>query len=179
MGAEPVGDGGPGETGATGATGAVPGPVGVGEVGEVGIPPVGEGTGESLSIKHGASPQTEQASPLSRILKGADFSASSQERKRCSEGACSDPIRGINIFRVTPRGKTQQVLYTLALYVYRRIYLDMKTKTARACAVRVRTYSVMQQASAPRSGENLEHPTPPHEPHSAAQHAFPSADSTP
>ena len=56
--------------------------MGVGEVGEVGIPPVGEGTGESLSIKHGASPQTEQASPLSRILKGADFSASSQERKR-------------------------------------------------------------------------------------------------
>lgn len=76
IGAEPVGDAGPVETGATGATGAVPGvagvvpgPVGMGAVGIVGASSVGEGTGEEPSMKHGASPQTEHASPLSRILE--------------------------------------------------------------------------------------------------------------
>lgn len=49
--------------------GVVPGLVGVGAVGMVGASSVGEGTGESPSMKHGASPQTEQASPWSRILE--------------------------------------------------------------------------------------------------------------
>lgn len=44
---------------------------------------------------------------------------------------------------------------------------------------RLRTHSVTQQSSAPRSGENREHPTPPHEPHPATQHTFPLADATP
>lgn len=73
IGAEPVGDVGPVETGATGAVpgvvGAVPGPVGMGAVGIVGASSVDEGTGEAPSMKHGASPQTEHASPLSRILE--------------------------------------------------------------------------------------------------------------
>lgn len=73
IGAEPVGDVGPGETGVTGAVpgvaGAVPGPVCMGAEGTVGASSVGEGTGEAPSMKHGASPQTEHASPWSRILE--------------------------------------------------------------------------------------------------------------
>ncbi len=47
-------------------------------------------------------------------------------------------------------------------------------------AAGVRTHSVMQQSSAPRSGApTVEQPTPPHMPHSATQHTPPSTDSMP
>lgn len=60
------------------------------------------------------------------------------------------------------------------------VFFSAYTQSPRACDIlRKRTYSVTQHSFAPRPGENLEHPMPPHDPHSATQHTFPLSDSTP